>query len=1352
MSSVIVFNGISYTIPDTNDVSWGASVTAYLKAIPGGVLAKTGGAWHLTAADLDLGATYGVASPYFKSKTASISASGVLRLALTDLITWRKDGSSDYRLGVGSNGFATWETIDLVDVSSAQVLSNKVIDAGLNTITNLTTLNLSPAAGIAYSQLAINPGEIPYTALTLLGQITNADISPTANIDGSKVNTNFGPSTIITAGGLKLGTTNFVTLNADPSADYDFTFPDADGVDGQALVRQSGELVWASIPGLSLPHYNITVGDGSSLPQATDTSALGDVLADDTTGLTIKSSAIVNDMVSLTAGIEFAKMEALTADRALQTNAFGVAEVSATTAAELGYLSGVTSDIQTQINAISDPSQWKKVAIDNAPYTSIQDAIDAILDASSVKPYVVEVYPGVYAEEIVLKDWVFIQGVDPNGCILFSTTAPVTGAISPGARSGIDGLVILHRPNTVADLSAIDVTGDTLFSRLVVDIETGAAYNGTLAGIKSSSTSITSISSISMNLRASVGTIVEFCGYKFSGTQAISFYQSSLYALVAVSSGLLQGCCLSNTGDILARELNMIIQSFHPAYSGTVVGYNCSSAASSASVVRLIQASSSILRGAGTGTAYASNLDSTGNTAKLRFDGMSAHINGFANEYIANTGTTDSQALWITSLNKDLPQDAAGLSVSTPQDQNTSGFVRWGGAGAYWSYVVGTRVFTLLRSGAGVVRSTPITWAANQTVTLTNLATNYVYVTSTGVLASTTSSSDIIYTNNIVLFQVWSDGTYYQVTKENHPYEYTTAVSKWAHKTFGPLITGLGATITQLGATSARTLAIVGDDTVIDHGLESTITGDPATAATWYTFYTNASGKMAQDGAGATAIASRYNNAGTAANASNGQRIVKRLGVIKDSLNSASPIFVAVLHTTTYGSDTAALTAISSGNIVAFPAELKALEVVQIGFIVINANGSGAGTIINNGVVVSKQAFGASLIGASASNQASLITTTTTNFNRALSGADTTVQAALDTIDDTMVTPTTTDTLTNKYYDCGTASATNKLKLPSDTYANLVALAGKAEGQLYYATDLDKVYYFDGSVLKVTGGGLLTVYKAYADGDFTAEAGKHYIVDMAGAAALRTITLPTGAAEAVVRVTCINNDSTTYPLTIARDGSSTIFYNDTENTTVSFPYAEQWAEFSYTVTGTHWVVNDGSTPLSGTWSGSLDMTGTLYVDTIQEHTATKGVAIKGRTDGVEVAAGYVGNMSLPGLSAQVVVGKGVVYNVASSNAIPASPGSIISVTLNKGVYLLSAHMLGGSSSGGFSAGYYWVLGTTRATSIYNVDAVAGAQVALPIPMLPVTITDDNTVVAIYGDLNAGVSAYNLQEIFGVRIA
>jgi hypothetical protein len=383
---------------------------------------------------------------------------------------------------------------------------------------------------------------------------------------------------------------------------------------------------------------------------------------------------------------------------------------------------------------------------------------------------------------------------------------------------------------------------------------------------------------------------------------------------------------------------------------------------------------------------------------------MSVHIDGFANEFIANTGSTDSQALWITSLNKNIPQSAGGLSISTPQDQNTSGFVRWGGAGAYWSFVVGTGVFTLLRTGAGVVRSTPVTWAANQTVTITNLALNYIYIDSLGVLHTTVATDDILYTDSIVLFQVWSDGTYYHVTKENHPYEFTTAVSKVWHKVFGPLVKGTGATATQVGAASARTLTIVGDDEVIDHGISTAITGDPVNPVAWNPLYVNGAGKMVQRGAAAAAIVSDYNNAGTATNASSGRRIVKRLGVIKDNLNTATPIYVSVLHTATYSNDSSALTAISSGNITPFPTELLRLEVVQLGFVVINADGAGAGSIISGGVVVAKQAFGASLIGASSSAQASLITAATTNFVAAggvssvLSGADTTVQAALDTI------------------------------------------------------------------------------------------------------------------------------------------------------------------------------------------------------------------------------------------------------------------------------------------------------------------------------------------------------------------
>ena len=51
------------------------------------------------------------------------------------------------------------------------------------------------------------------------------------------------------------------------------------------------------------------------------------------------------------AGILFSKMVDLTASRALVSDANGDVSVSAVTSTEIGYLDGVTSNIQTQIDA-----------------------------------------------------------------------------------------------------------------------------------------------------------------------------------------------------------------------------------------------------------------------------------------------------------------------------------------------------------------------------------------------------------------------------------------------------------------------------------------------------------------------------------------------------------------------------------------------------------------------------------------------------------------------------------------------------------------------------------------------------------------------------------------------------------------------------------------------------------------------------------------------------------------------------------------------------------------------------------------------------------------------------------------
>lgn len=69
----------------------------------------------------------------------------------------------------------------------------------------------------------------------------------------------------------------------------------------------------------------------------------------DGTSLTL-SGAIVNADISASAAIAYSKLAALTASRALVSDGYGVVSVSAVTSAELGYVSGVTSAIQTQIN------------------------------------------------------------------------------------------------------------------------------------------------------------------------------------------------------------------------------------------------------------------------------------------------------------------------------------------------------------------------------------------------------------------------------------------------------------------------------------------------------------------------------------------------------------------------------------------------------------------------------------------------------------------------------------------------------------------------------------------------------------------------------------------------------------------------------------------------------------------------------------------------------------------------------------------------------------------------------------------------------------------------------------------
>lgn len=65
----------------------------------------------------------------------------------------------------------------------------------------------------------------------------------------------------------------------------------------------------------------------------------------------IVAASITNAMINASAAIATSKLAAVTGDRALVSNGGGFMIASAITAVELGYLSGVTSSIQTQIDS-----------------------------------------------------------------------------------------------------------------------------------------------------------------------------------------------------------------------------------------------------------------------------------------------------------------------------------------------------------------------------------------------------------------------------------------------------------------------------------------------------------------------------------------------------------------------------------------------------------------------------------------------------------------------------------------------------------------------------------------------------------------------------------------------------------------------------------------------------------------------------------------------------------------------------------------------------------------------------------------------------------------------------------------
>jgi hypothetical protein len=260
----------------------------------------------------------------------------------------------------GTEGRITLSQLDTLFKGTTQTLTNKSIDLDANTITGTlaefnSALQSESFVGLAAAQTLTNKS---LTAPTITGTVT-----ATGAVFA-------GASPLVFEGATANAFETTITIT-DPTADRTVTIQDASGTVAYLTdITGGGASEFSTVVVNTSVIFEGSTDDGNettlvasdpntdrtiTLPNATGTI----VLKDTTDTLTNKSidsdnntiTNIVNADIKSSASIAFSKMENLTVSRALVSDSNGDVSISAVTSTEIGYLDGVTSSIQTQIDA-----------------------------------------------------------------------------------------------------------------------------------------------------------------------------------------------------------------------------------------------------------------------------------------------------------------------------------------------------------------------------------------------------------------------------------------------------------------------------------------------------------------------------------------------------------------------------------------------------------------------------------------------------------------------------------------------------------------------------------------------------------------------------------------------------------------------------------------------------------------------------------------------------------------------------------------------------------------------------------------------------------------------------------------
>ncbi len=228
----------------------------------------------------------------------------------------------------------------------------------------------------------------------------------------------------------------------------------------------------------------LIIANGSGVP--TYVGVTGDIAITNAGVTSIGSGVIVNDDVNASAAIVLSKLAAVTASRALVSDGSGFVSASSVTSTELGYVSGVTSGIQAQLNALSSGynrrSAVKDYIVNNTLVPPTEVSGDRyILAVNGGAPHAN--WDGASAGDIV----------EFNGSVWVKTT-PSEGWITYDDDSNYDYLYV--NDGTAVWEQRVVLTTSLADGKIWVGDSGGAAVAATMTGdIAISNTGVTSIAS-----------------------------------------------------------------------------------------------------------------------------------------------------------------------------------------------------------------------------------------------------------------------------------------------------------------------------------------------------------------------------------------------------------------------------------------------------------------------------------------------------------------------------------------------------------------------------------------------------------------------------------------------------------------------------------------------------------------------------------------------------------------------------------------------------------------------------------------------------------------------------------------